>query len=455
MKLPLTPPDQNTFLQQLLSQQPEQLAQLLMAGVGPCDAKGQYLHWDKLRHLTPPSGMTPELHWAAIKMARSKLSRSVPLYNKNQQAFSYCIPDTLMRQLLWISEQATGSIEADGVVRDTKIRQQYLISSLMEESISSSQLEGASTTRRVAKELLRSGRKPMDHSEQMIVNNYRAMQFIREYQDEQLTPSLVFELHRILTDGTLDVADQDKAGQFRTSADDICVFSQDDVLLHVPPKSVELEQRLQAVCDFANGRDEGGDQFIPPIIRAIIVHFMIGYDHPFVDGNGRTARVLFYWVMSRANYWLMEYISISRVIRKAPARYMKAYLYTETDGDDLTYFLDHQLGAIREAINDLHQYLSRKMQEQRESEKVLSGSSLQGKLNHRQRALLEHALKHPGHEYTIREHQAAHDVVYQTARTDLMALSDHFRLLRKHKIGKKDVFIAPADLNRIISQMPA
>lgn len=453
MKLPLTPPDHVSVLQTLLSQDSGRFAQILLAGVGVCDIKGRYLHWDQLRHMPAPDGMTPETHWFAMKMVRSKLFKAVPLLDKAGQAFVFCIPDTLMRHLLWISEQATGSIEADAVVREPKNQQQYLISSLMEESISSSQLEGASTTRRVAKELLRSGRQAQDISEQMIVNNYRAMQFIREYRDNPLTPSLVFELHRILTEGTLDAADQDKAGQFRTAADDICVFSKDDVLLHVPPKASELVQRLQAVCDFANGLDETREQFIPPIIRAILVHFMIGYDHPFVDGNGRTARALFYWVMSRANYWLMEYISISRVIKKAPAKYMKAYLYTETDGNDLTYFMDHQLGVILEAIDDLHQYLSGKIQEQRMSEEVLRHSSLQGRLNHRQLAVLEHALKHPGHEYSIKEHQTAHGVVYQTARTDLLVLADQLRLLRKHKVGKKDVFIAPAELGQIISGM--
>lgn len=451
MKLPLTPPDHASVLRTLLSQDTDLLAQLLLAGVGPCDTKGRYLHWDQLRHLPAPDGMTPETHWFATKIARGKLFKTVPLLDKAGQAFVFCIPDTLMRHLLWISEQATGSIEANAVVRELKNQQQYLISSLMEESISSSQLEGASTTRRVAKELLRSGRQPQDISEQMIVNNYRAMQFIREYRDNPLTPSLVFELHRILTEGTLDEVDRDKAGQFRSSEDDICVFSRDDVLLHVPPKASELAQRLQAVCDFANGLDETKEQFIPPIIRAILVHFMIGYDHPFVDGNGRTARALFYWVMSRANYWLMEYISISRVIKKAPAKYMKAYLYTETDDNDLTYFLDHQLGVILEAIDDLHQYLSGKIQEQHESEEVLRHSSLQGRLNHRQLAVLEHALKHPGHEYSIKEHQTSHGVVYQTARTDLLMLADQLRLLRKHKVGKKDVFIAPADLSRMIS----
>jgi hypothetical protein len=75
---------------------------------------------------------------------------------------------------------------------------------------------------------------------------------------------------------------------------------------------------------------------VHPVLRAILLHFMIGYDHPFADGNGRTARALFYWSMARSGYWLMEYTSISHILRKAPARYMRAYLHTETDKNDTT-----------------------------------------------------------------------------------------------------------------------
>lgn len=448
MKLPSPPPDLKVMLPTLTG---SQLMQLVARPLGPGDLKGRYLHWDKLRHLVPPEGMTPEVYWAAIKQTRKRLYRPIPLKDKAGQPFVFCIPETLMRRLLWISEQATGSIKGDSRVRDPKTRQQYLINSLIEESINSSQLEGASTTRRVAKELLRSGRKAKDLSEQMIINNYQAMRFIREYRDEPLTPSLVFELHRILTEGTLEEGDQNKAGRFRSSEDDICVFSKDDQLLHVPPVAGELEARLKALCAFANAEGEAEDEYIPPVLRAIIVHFMIGYDHPFVDGNGRTARALFYWVMARADYWLMEYVSISRVIKQAPGQYMKAYLYTETDDLDLTYFMDHQLTVIQQAISDLHAWLAEKMQALRESEEVLTGSRLQGQLNPRQLALLEHALKHPGHEYTIKEHQQAHAVVYQTARTDLLTLVAPYGLLRRVRLGKKDIFIAPADLKSKIT----
>ena len=451
MKLPLTPPKfQDSLSTWAKEDTHDKLMQILSSKLGPYDSKGRYLHWDKLRHLTPPEDYDSEIFWLAIKQARSKISKQLPFFDKNSLPFNFCIPDGVMRDILWVSENATGAIEADAKITDDRTKQTYLINSLIEEAISSSQLEGAATTRRVAKEMLRTGRAPEDHSEKMILNNHKAMMFIRDFRDESLTPSMIFELHKILTEGTLDQEDIEKAGVFRDTKDDICVYSKDDVLLHVPPKPNELAQRLQSLCDFANKKDEGESSYIPPIIRGIIIHFMIGYDHPFVDGNGRTARALFYWMMAKEGYWLMEYISISRVIKKSPTKYMHAYLYTETDENDVTYFIIHQLEVIKEAIADLHSYLTEKSQQLREAEGILEKSPLQGELNHRQLSVLKNALKNPGAEYTIKSHRMSHGVTYQTARTDLLKLSDHFHVLKKYKVGKTDMFVSPPNLREII-----
>lgn len=60
------------------------------------------------------------------------------------------------------------------------------------------------------------------------------------------------------------------------------------------------------------------------MLRAILLHFWLAYDHPFEDGNGRTARSLFYWYMRTQGYWLVEYLLISNILRKAPAQYTRA-----------------------------------------------------------------------------------------------------------------------------------
>lgn len=444
MKVPESPQPTSETLDILIKQKDsEKLARILSANIGPTDAKGRYLHWEKLKHLPPPEGFTSEDYWFATKTARQKVSKKVPLTDKKGNSFNFCVPDTLQKELHWLDQNAAGSITMNQPITNPHTRDTYLVSSLIEESISSSQLEGASTTRNVAKEMLRQGREPKDHSEKMIFNNYKAMGVIREFKDDELTPSLILHLHKVLASGTLD--DPDKAGKLRDSSDDIHVVdASESSVLHTPPNADELVGRLNKICEFANSTLE--NEFIHPVVKAIILHFMIGYDHPFVDGNGRTARALFYWAMAKHGYWLMEFVSISSIIKQAPVKYGKAYLHTETDGNDLTYFLVHQIDVIRKGISSLHEYLSRKATEIEEAEKLLDNSKAKGQLNHRQLSLLKHALKNPNAIYRIQEHQLSHAISYQTARTDLLKMSDELSLLRKRKYGNSFVFVSPPDL---------
>jgi Fic family protein len=256
-----------------------------------------------------------------------------------------------------------------------------------------------------------------------------------------LTPDSVLELHRVVTEGTLD--DPSAAGRLQEPGEDrVAVFDRDEdqTPIHVPPPAEQLPERLNALCEFANADDD--EPFVHPVVRAILLHFWLAYDHPFEDGNGRTARLLFFWLMHRRGYWLAEYLPISRLIRKAPAQYERAFLETETDAGDTTYFLIHQLGVIEQAIDDLHDYLQRKIAEQRDAEARLSGFA---GLNGRQVALLTHAIRHPEQVYTYEGHAASHRVTHETARSDLSDLATRGLLVRRPG-GRPHRYEPPADL---------
>ncbi len=438
MKIPSTPPRLDKLIQETT---PEELRQLF--GIEPIQGK-RYLHWDELRHRTPPEGLSTESWWAGVKIARQGMHRELPLFDKHDRPVVFSMADPVLRSLHDIDRQAAGEIAMTEQAVSGEDRNRYLVSSLIEEAITSSQLEGASTTREEAKSMLRSGRHPRDRSERMILNNYHVMEQIRQLKEEPFTSDLILELHRIVTDGTLD--DPTAAGRFRRPDEPISVMDATHTqILHTPPPAELLPQRLEQLCKFAN-QDEKQSPFVHPVVRAILVHYMLGYDHPFVDGNGRTARALFYWSMARSGYWLMEYLSISRLLKQAPTKYARAYLYTETDDNDATYFILHQLQVIEQAIESLHDYLSRKMGEQRGAEKILRNAPhLVGQFNHRQVALLSHALRHAGHGYTVQSHKRSHQVTTQTARTDLLKLVE-LNLLDQHKRGRAYVFYAPDNL---------
>jgi len=431
-------PDRAPAFQELLKDAPlfKSLPRVLAEVSSPL-VGGRYMHWDSLRRRTPPAGLTHHQWWLGIAMARQPTLRDIPLVATDGRRFRYSLPDPVLELLHWIDQHAAGELIVSDTIREPGDRRRYLVNSLIEEAITSSQLEGASATRPVAKEMIRSGRPPRDRGERMILNNYHAMSALRELSARPLTPEVVFQLHRILTTGTLH--NPDAAGRLqRPNEERIHVETSDGTVTHTPPPAEELTQRLDAMCAFANG---GGQGFTHPVVRAVLLHLWLAYDHPFEDGNGRTARALFYREMLARGYWLFEYVSISRLLLKAPAEYGRSFLHTETDNFDATYFLLYQLGILRRAIEELQAYLVRKMAELRETLSLLRRTDLK----HRQIALLANALRHEDAVYTVHSHAQSHRVTRQSARTDLADL-ERRGFLERGVVGRRFDYYPARDL---------
>ena len=443
MKTPQKPPDFSELHERV--KESGRFGELLhVAGDPTSDRK--YLHWDKLRYRSPPAGLSCREWWYAIKLRRLALLKPLPLVDVDGRPFLFAIVDPILELLQLVDQSLAGRIETPDAILSPDTRDRYLISSLVEEAITSSQLEGAATTRQVAKEMIRTGRRPRDRSERMMLNNYLTMQRVGRLRKESLTRDLVFDIHRTVTEGTFD--DPSAAGRCRRSGEQVMVADHFGEVLHRPPPADQLEDRMRTMCAFANGKTP--DYFVHPVVRSILLHFWLAYDHPFVDGNGRTARALFYWSMLRQKYWLCEFISISRTGLAGPAKYGRAFHYAETDDNDVTYFLLYHLRVIRRAIRQLNEYIERKTKRLAALERELRGMGL---LNHRQRALVTHALRHPYHQYTIESHRRSHDVVYQTARTDLLDLAERGFLDAK-KLGRTWHFTPVANLEEKLRQAP-
>ena len=444
MKLPTAPPS----LSELAAGGLEKVLSLNESGTGIL-FDNKYLDWSSIKILEPPEGCTHEDWWLAIKLGRGSNCHPLPLDDKQGRAFSYTHSGYLYRMLYEVDRDAMDRTELPVDVVSTGSRNQYLVSALIEEAIASSQLEGASTTRDVAKDMLRSGRPPRDRSETMIANSYRAMEFVREQVAEPLSVPMLLELHRVLTEGSRDGAGV--VGRFRLKSDQVVVMDRrDGTILHVPPPADELDARMERLLAFANAEDDAG--FVHPVARAILVHFMIGYEHPFVDGNGRAARALFYWMMARSGYRTTELLSISTIIRSSPVQYARAGLLAETDDNDVTYFLDYNLRVILWSIRNLRSYLARKSREARNVQQSLDGLALAAMLNHRQIALLISMRRHPDPARTIASHRRSHKVTYQTARTDLLGLAD-LGLLSVAKRGRALVFSLARKLDERLREL--
>lgn len=440
MRAPMPPPSIHEIMKRVEAESSGRLLEIFKSMRQGPETSEKYLPWDELRRRKPPRDLSTEEWWLCVKLTRNSMRRGLPLAGKDGEPFGYALPDYVLRSLESINRSLSGVIAVSEQVTDPATRDRYLINSLIEEAITSSQLEGASTSRVVAKEMIRTGRKPGNRSERMILNNYSAMRRVTELRDEPFSSEAILELHRIVTDGTLD--DPSAAGRLqRPDEDRVAVFDQYGEMLHYPPPAEELPERLEQLCAFANGEQDGA--YVPPVLRAITVHFMIGYDHPFEDGNGRTARALFYWSMLKQGYWLTEFLVISDILRNAPSKYARSYLHTEQDDNDLTYFHVYQLEVLERAIRQLHEYLQRKMQEVRDFQQSLA--LLPSQFNHRQLAVLQHAVRNPSAHYTAQSHAGSHNVTIETARQDLLAL-ERMDLMLKVRVGKANAWFPIDDL---------
>lgn len=394
----------------------------------------EYLYWDRFKYRPLPENIKPHIAWLALKINRSGSTRNVPLKWAGNVLFSYWLPDVALQALHFIDQNASGNILVDVPHVQKKEKEHYLMYSLVEEAIASSMIEGAATTRKKAREMFKKGRKPKDKAEQMIFNNYLTILKIKELINEPLTPQLLMQIQEAITKDTLEEADYE--GRFRKEGDDqIEIVDGSGQVLHSPPPASELPDLIDKLCDFANTEKE--EEFIHPVLKAIVMHFWLAFIHPFMDGNGRTARALFYWYLLKKDYWLFEYLSISRIILKAPVQYYKAFLYSEIDDGDMTYFIRFHLRAINLAIKELKNHLARKQKQAVSTARRLVSYP---DLNYRQKGLLTHALSHPNAQYTPQSHMQAHGVVYETARSDLLGLVKK-GFLDKFKSGKGFIFV--------------
>ena len=405
----------------------------------------EYRPWEYYFRAEPvPEGLSREAWWYAVRTARASTARPTPFVMKDGTRLTFNLPDRFLRLNEEITAQARGQVELPGEVATQGMRDRYLINSLYEEAITSSQMEGASTTRRDAKKMLREKKDPRDRSERMILNNFLALEYVRDHLGEELTPEFICGVHRIVTDGTLDEAED--AGRLQRQGEErIRIYGSegDDQLLHVPPSAEELPERLKRLCDFANGVGEYASQYVPPLVRALIVHFMMGYDHYFVDGNGRTARVIAQWVMLREGFFLMDFVPVSRLLRQAPAQYARSFLEVEQDEGDLTYFLIWHAHIILRGICELHDYLARKSKEMEQVKHLLRLTDL----NNRQIGVIEEALKDSAITVTAAAHANKYRVTQQTAHADLRGLEDGGYLMRT-KRGRSFEWYPVTDLQR-------
>ena len=396
-------------------------------------------YWDSIKYKKCPAGCTPQQLWTFVKAARRR--SSIKVWDKYDVRLSLT---NSMQKTCHQFDMYWGGSWGNNSIIDTNNKEQYLISSLMEEAIYSSQMEGAATTRKVAKEMLRKKMTPRDKSQQMIHNNYQTIQYIVEHKDEPLSEELLLQIHRLMTDNTMQ--NPEDAGRFRNNNDVVVENGITHETVHTPPSYKDIPQFIKDLCVFFN--DKNPHQFIHPIIRGIVIHFMISFVHPFVDGNGRTARAMFFWYMLREGYWLTEYLSISRVIAKSKKAYEKAFLYTEADGMDIGYFVAYNLKVLEQSFKQLQAYIKRKQEEKKAASLFLR----MGNFNERQAQIIKLFADDPNTLLTIKDLEVRFGVSPTTAKTDIIGLLEK-NIVSEISLNKvKRAYVKGDGLDEILSK---
>lgn len=390
-----------------------------------------YKYWDEFRYKFTDHNLNSEELWYLVRQFRNISALITPIISKGGECFRWLRLPSTEECLHNIDMLVGGQLFPQSDALSEKNRQIYINRGILEEAIASSQLEGAHTTRKAAKKMLLEKIPPQNPSEQMILNNYTAINAIEEeYKNKPLSLDLLFELHRILTKNTIDKSEQNR---LRKDQDEIVVEGQignEQYIGHIPPPEKFIVNQIKNLIAYAN--DESGERFIHPIIKAMFLHFWIGYLHPFTDGNGRLARALFYWYLLRKGYWTFMYLPISTVIKKAPKQYAMAYIYSEQDNHDLTYFFNFHIRKIIQAIDEFKIYIDRKVQENKAVTKLISKTI---PLNERQKQLIYYLISDPNSSTTVSSQANFNNISRQTAAKDLKQL-EAAKLVFSRREGK-------------------
>lgn len=379
----------------------------------------EHLYWDKIRYKEPaPKGISKEELWTIIKIFRESQAIKTTIMDKNRNAFTWSKLDYFEEFFHELDMNTGGGLFVEKNKINKTNKQKLITRGIMEEAIASSQLEGAASSRQAAKKMLREGRKPINRSEQMIVNNYISMMAIEDdYKDKKMSMDMLLELHTLITKDTVD--SENERPHFRKTGESVYVTDSSSGLVYFEAPDIDfVKKELTKLIKFANGESSTGI-FIHPIIKAIMLHFWMGYLHPFSDGNGRLARLLFYWYLVKEGYWAFVYLPISKIIKRSPKQYIMAYIYSEQDDNDLSYFIDYNLKKIKLAVKEFEQYLAKQTSK---NIRMKQKAEVKYNLNIRQVQLLQYLHSAPDERTTQKTHMNINQISKMTAAKDLKDL---------------------------------
>lgn len=329
----------------------------------------------------------------------------------------------------------------------SKFSLQLLKETLIEEGYYSSTIEGAHSTIKRAKTLAKGKSEPKNKSEFMVFNNFKALIELEDVK-EQITNKLIFKIHEITVENTLD--DDYNIGKYRTEPNEI--ISQTGKVIFQPISNIDkMNLMINDLLEFL--KDDEFSRPIEKIYKSIAFHFLFAYIHPFDDGNGRTVRILFTYLLKYYGYDMFYYISLSEIINRKKAKsYYQSFIDVERsnisdkNSFDMTYFFYYLTDVMIEGLSILKHRINTHLREDI-IKNVAKNNNID--LTPRQEKIIK-VLSNKNNTFMITSEELSKkfDVSVRTIQKDLKLLID-FDLIEKVKATKnkrKNYFRINVDL---------
>lgn len=197
-------------------------------------------------------------------------------------------------------------------------------------------IEGNPLKKDEAKEIL-SGRqvigRPRDIQE--VINYRQVIELIEEESKrkiEKITETLIKKLHRVITN---KVIPSEESGNYRTKSV-VVKNSQTGEITFRPPPPLEVPYLMR---DFLYWLNQTDNEILHPVLKAGIAHHELVRIHPFIDGNGRVARVLATLILFLGGYDIRKFFSLEEYYDKDAISYYKSL--QQASAGNLTAWLEY------------------------------------------------------------------------------------------------------------------
>jgi Fic family protein len=294
---------------------------------------------------------------------------------------------------------------------------------LILESHHSTHIEGTILSFKQAKDILEGKKvKGVNRDDEKELLNYKkAMDFISKYlgKDDPVSEGIIRELHKILVKGVR--GENADPGNYR-KIQNYVVNSRTREVIYTPPGPLDVPHLMQEFVEWINKAED-----VSPILVAGIAQFQFVHIHPFIDGNGRTARLLSTLILYKTGYDFKRLFTISEYYDKDKPIYYQAIQSVRNNNMDMTAWLGYFVEGLRSQMEEINE----KGKKIIGSEKLVKALA-QYNLNLRQEKIIRYLFVNE--QINNEQCQRLCGSIRRTATRDLTSLVEKGLLIRKGEL---------------------